>query len=109
MKNKDIERLLDDATKGQKTPVHFERLGVYEYRADGRYHGANWVDTPEAFVEMIPRLSQHIVDGKELRITDASDRLLFHAKDKTIEWDGIGISPLLESAKKASPERTPER
>jgi hypothetical protein len=108
MRNKEIDRLLREATKPEKPAVNFERVGIYEYRADGRYHGATWVDTPEAFAEMIPRLSQHIEEGKELRITDASDRLLFQAKDKKVEWDGIGISPLLESAKKAH-ERTPER
>jgi hypothetical protein len=71
-------------------------VGVYFYRPDGRYPPASWAQTPQQFVEMIPQIKKHLDEKLEVRITNGDDHLLFHATQKGIEWDGIGLSPILD-------------
>lgn len=74
----------------------WQRVGVYLYRADGRYPPATWAETPEQFAQMIPNIRQHVDKRLEVRVTNTHDHLLFHATDNGIEWDGIQLKPLLD-------------
>jgi hypothetical protein len=84
-----VRSMHDDEGRG------WERLGVYLYRADGRYPPAVWAETPQEFGEMIPAIRAHIGKKLEVRITNGEDHLLFHATRNGIEWDGIGLRPFL--------------
>lgn len=74
----------------------WQRLGVYFYRSDGRYPPATWAETPQQFADMIPKIREHLDKKLEVRITNSDDHLLFHATDKGIEWDGIGLKPMMD-------------
>ena len=74
----------------------WERLGVYLYRADGRYPPATWAETPQQFAKMIRQIRKHVDKKLEVRITNTDDHLLFHATEKGIEWDGLALTPLLD-------------
>ena len=71
-------------------------LGVYLYRHDGTYTRAKWVKSPQELVNMVPKLHKHIKSGREVAITNTGDEMLFHARGGGIEWDGLGLEPLLE-------------
>jgi hypothetical protein len=75
----------------------WQRLGVYLYRADGRYPPATWAETPQQFVKMIPKIREHVDNRLEVRITNSDDHLVFHATDKGVQWDGIQLKPLLDT------------
>jgi hypothetical protein len=115
-------RFLDwmkDSVARQRNDDHgrgWQRLGVYLYRADGRYPPATWAETPQAFYEMIPAIQKHLDNKLEVRITNGDDHMLFHATGKGIEWDGIGLSErtrpagaLLRSIANAGMESTAKR
>ena len=86
----------------------WQRVGVYLYRADGRYPPATWAETPKQFAEMLPVIQRHIDNKLEVRITNGDDHLLFHATDKGIEWDGIRLGPVLDEDRKKAHEKQPE-
>lgn len=90
MKRSDVRGMHDDRGSG------WERVGAYLYRADGRYPPATWAETPEQFVKMIPKIREHVDNKLKVRITNTDDHLLFHATDKGVEWDGIGLKPMLD-------------
>lgn len=71
------------------------RLGIYLYRADGRYGPAKWAETRQEFARMIPAIRDHVDRKLEVRITNTDDHLLFHATQKGIEWDDIRLGPWL--------------
>jgi len=77
----------------------WESLNVYFYHADGRYPPASHAETPEQFGAMIPQIRKQLDNKLELRITNSGDHLLFHATDKGIEWDGIGLGQHLDRAR----------
>jgi hypothetical protein len=85
------------------SPPPFERVGVYLYREDGRYSGAQWIDERAEFSKLLPDISRHIGEGKEVRITDAADNMLFHAKDRSIHWDGMGLDEVRRSVQDKAP------
>jgi hypothetical protein len=96
-----IDRILggrnDKGDNGKLEPVkpEWKRVGVYFYRADGRYPPAKWAQTPQQFSDMVPDIRRHI-DGKlEVRITNSDDHLLFHSTKNDVEWDGIGLGKFL--------------
>jgi hypothetical protein len=89
MEGSKVRSMHDDEGHG------WEKLGVYLYRADGRYPPATWAETPKEFGEMIPAIRAHIHKKLEVRITNSEDHLLFHATQNGIEWDGIGLRPFL--------------
>jgi hypothetical protein len=70
-------------------------VGVYFYGPDGRYPPATWAETPQRFVEMVPKIRKHLDNKLEVRITSSDDHLLFHATKNGIEWDGIRLSEYL--------------
>jgi hypothetical protein len=45
---------------------------------------------------MMPKIGRQVDNRLEVRITNAGDHLLFHATDKGIEWDGIGLGQHLD-------------
>lgn len=94
MKKGPARQMHDDAGGGWKT------VGVYFYRADGRYPAPSWAQTPQQFEKMIPQIREHVNKKLEVRIVDAQDHLLFHATDKGIEWDGSGLTPLLKNERR---------
>ncbi|MBV9506242.1 MAG: hypothetical protein JO323_14675 [Acidobacteriia bacterium] len=75
--------------------VGWQWLGVYLYRADGTYSGAEWAKTPEEFRRLLPSIQEQIKNRGEVRIANIDDHLVFHATDKGIEWDGLGLAALL--------------
>lgn len=74
----------------------WQPVAVYLYRADGRYPPARWAQTPEQFAEIAPRISEHMSKRLEVRVTNTQDQMLFHATEKGVEWDGIGLGLYLE-------------
>lgn len=94
MKKSPVRQMHDDRGSGWKT------VGIYLYRADGRYPSATWATTPQQFEKMIPQIREHIDKKLEVRITNAEDQLLFHATHKGIEWDGCGLAPMLKHERK---------
>ena len=58
-------------------------------RRHGRYPPAMWLETPQQFAEIIPKIQEHMDNKLEVRITNGDDHLLFHATPKGIEWDDI--------------------
>jgi hypothetical protein len=94
IKTNPVRQMHNDAGAGWKT------VGIYFYRADGRYSAASWAQTPQQFEKMFPRIREHLNRKLEVRIVDTQDRLLFHATDKGIEWDGSGLAPLLKHERK---------
>ncbi len=97
MKKNPARQAHDDAGGGWKA------VGVYFHRADGRYPAARWAETPRQFEKMIPQIREHVNKKLEVRIVDTRDRLLFHATDKGIEWDGSGLTPLLRQERTNTP------
>lgn len=83
-------------SKSDERGVEWQKLKIYFYRADGRYPPASWAETGGQFTAMIPKISQHLDNKLELRITNSEDQMVFHATQKGIEWDGIGLSPILD-------------
>ena len=71
-------------------------FGVYLYRADGTYSRAVWAKTQGEFSKMLPKIARHVKKGLEVAITSTGDEMLFHARKGGIEWDGIGLEPVLE-------------
>ena len=69
---------------------------MYLYRADGTYSHAVWVKTQDEFTRMLPKIARHVKKGLEVAITSTGDEMLFHARGGVIEWDGIGLEPLLK-------------
>lgn len=90
-----------EALRSQSDVGSWHRIGVYLYRADGRYPPPTWAETREQFMGMVPKIRQHIDNKLEVRITNGSDHLLFHSTKKGIEWDGIGLSPVLDHPRNA--------
>jgi hypothetical protein len=80
---------------GRLKVSEWKLLGVYLYRADGTYTRAMWAKTPEDFRNMLPKIRKHVKNRLEVAITTTGDEMLFHATDKGIEWDGLGLEPLL--------------
>ena len=71
-------------------------IGVYLYRADGTYFRARWLKSPQDLVNMLPKIRTHIRSGRDVAITNSADEMLFHATKNGIEWDGLGLEPLLQ-------------
>ena len=71
-------------------------FGVYLYRADGTYSRAVWAKTQDEFTRLLPKIARHVKKGREVAITNTGDEMLFHARGGSIEWDGIGLEPLLK-------------
>lgn len=71
-------------------------LNVYLYRADGRYGPPVHAERPETFPAVVRQIREHVDNKLEVRITNGDDHLLFHATAKGIEWDGIGLTPILD-------------
>jgi hypothetical protein len=74
----------------------WQTLKVYLYGRDGRYGSPNWAETSQEFVDMVPKIREHVDNKLEVRITNGDDHLLFHATEKGIEWDGIKLTPMLD-------------
>ena len=74
-------------------------LAVFLYRADGTYTCAEWVKTPKELEALLPKLRENVLKRLEVRITNYSDELLFHATSNGIEWDEIGLKPLMPIAR----------
>ena len=62
----------------------------------------------QRFGVMTPQIRKQLDNKLELRITNSGDHLLFHATDKGIEWDGIGLGQRLDRARDVC-FRTPGR
>jgi hypothetical protein len=90
-KNEDAK----DAGAGIGKP-EWRRVGVYFYRADGRYPAPTWAENPQQFNDLIPDIRRQIESKLELRITNGDDHLLFHSTKRGIEWDGIRLGHFLE-------------
>jgi hypothetical protein len=78
-----------------KTDDDWPWLGVYLYRRDGTYTRAMWIKGPEELEKLLPKIRERVRKRFEVRITNGSDELLFHARNGGIEWDGIGLKPLM--------------
>ena len=91
-----INRSAAPRSKSDDRGTEWQTVSVYFYRADGRYPPASRAETGEQFAAMIPKISRHIDDKLEVRITNGEDHLLFHATQKGIEWDGIALSQILD-------------
>jgi hypothetical protein len=74
----------------------WQTLKVYLYRADGRYGPPRLAESAQEFAGMVRQLREHVDKNLEVRITNPADHLLFHATPKGIEWDGIGLKPILD-------------
>jgi len=46
--------------------------------------------------QVLPKIARHVKKGFEVAITSTGDEMLFHARGGGIEWDGIGLEPLLK-------------
>jgi len=59
---------------------------LYLFNAKGKYdpHNVLTINNPVELAASMPLVKAHILDGKEVRITDPMDYCLFHAKDKKI-------------------------
>jgi len=80
----------------QGRPSGWQTLKVYFYRTDGRYAAPDWAETPQEFAAIVRQIREHVDKSLEVRITNPSDHLLFHATQKGIEWDGMTLKPILD-------------
>jgi len=84
-------------SKSHEDGAGWKAVNIFLYRADGRYEAATRAQTPQDFEAVIPKIRQHIDSRLEVRVTNGADHLLFHATEKGVEWDGIGLTPILDS------------
>lgn len=69
---------------------------MYLYRADGTYSRVVWAKDPEGTHRDVAENCPPRKKGLEVAITSTGDEMLFHARKGVIEWDGIGLEPVLE-------------
>ncbi len=65
----------------------WEPLRGYVYDANGYHSGPIELDLPGVFERFLDRIAQPAIDeGREVRITDRWDFMVFHSKDGKILW-----------------------
>ncbi len=71
-------------------------FGVYLYRSDGTYSRALWAKTQEEFTKLLPKIARHVKKGLEVQSPAPAMKGCATARGGSIEWDGIGLGPLLQ-------------
>ena len=60
---------------------------LYEYGADGMHSGRQYINNDtELRAMMASVVTQAMREGREIRITDTGDHLIFHAEHGRVVW-----------------------
>ncbi len=63
-------------------------MGIFIYDSEGFHRGATWVRDNKQLNAAAPGIARAINERREVRITDPSDRLLFHSYRGCVKWNG---------------------
>ena len=93
---KKLEALTGRPVERIELPVHEVAftgypLFLYRYRMDGYHHGGEPINTEWELSEYFANDHAHdLNDGREVRITDANDFLVYWIQHGQVKHDGLG-------------------
>ncbi len=61
-------------------------LRGYLYDRDGLHRGGEWLEDEAALRQFMVEAEAAMREGREVRVTDALDQLVFHAEHGRIAW-----------------------